>query len=85
MEAAGISPADYVYVEYVIGRESGWNPDAVNRKSGACGLGQQLPCGKWAHQWNDPIGALIDASAYAVARYGGWRQAYLHWLSHGNW
>lgn len=85
MEAAGISSSDYAYVEYIIQHESGWNPNAVNTSSGACGLGQQLPCGKWAHQWNDPVDALIDASSYAAARYGGWRGAYLHWLSSGWW
>jgi hypothetical protein len=85
MRAAGIAPSDYPYVEYIVAHESGWNPSAVNKSSGACGLAQQLPCGKWAHQWNDPVGGLIDASGYAVARYGGWHQAYLHWLSSGNW
>lgn len=85
MRAAGIAQADWGYVEYIIAHESGWNPNAVNKSSGACGLGQQLPCGKWAHTWNDPIGALIDASVYARARYGSWAGAYAAWKRQGWW
>ena len=29
-------------------RESSWNPNAVNKKSGACGIPQSLPCKKMA-------------------------------------
>ena len=32
--------------ETLIFKESGWNPYAVNKSSGACGLGQALPCAK---------------------------------------
>lgn len=32
--------------EELIRRESNWNPQAINRKSGACGLWQALPCHK---------------------------------------
>lgn len=81
MQAAGISPADYQYVEFIVQKESGWNPNAVNRSSGSCGLGQQLPCGKWAGAWNDPIAALRAMNGY-VARYNGWAGAYQFWLSH---
>ena len=70
MAAAGIAASDYGYVDFIATHESGWNPNAVNASSGACGLFQQLGCGKWAHKWNDPIGALIDASQYARERYG---------------
>jgi hypothetical protein len=85
MRAAGIPQADWNYVDFIIGHESGWNPNAVNPSSGACGLGQQLPCGKWPHQWDDPVGALIDAHAYAMSRYGSWAAAYQFWVGHGHW
>lgn len=85
MAAAGIAESDWVYVEYIISHESSWNPNAVNRSSGACGLGQQLPCGKWPHTWNDPVGGLIDASAYAHSRYGSWSAAYSAWKRQGWW
>jgi len=34
-------------------RESGWNPNAVNKKSGACGIPQSLPCKKMASEGSD--------------------------------
>lgn len=63
----------------LIQHESGCNPHAVNPSSGACGIGQQLPCGKWAHQWNDPVGGLKDMYQYVVNRYGSWEAAWHFW------
>lgn len=34
-------------------RESSWNPNAVNPKSGACGIPQSLPCRKMASEGSD--------------------------------
>lgn len=73
MNAAGIT--DQVNAHILIMRESGCNPNAVNPSSGACGIGQQLPCGKWPHPWNDPIGGMIDMQNYVFARYGTWADA----------
>lgn len=85
MAAAGIAPSDYAAVNYIVMNESGWNPSAVNRSSGACGLGQQLPCGKWAGAWNDPIAALVAMRGYAIARYGSWWGAYRFWQNNHWW
>lgn len=85
MAAAGIPPGEWASVEFIMLKESGGNPNAVNPSSGSCGLFQQLPCGKWAHQWNDPVGAMIDATAYARQRYGGWNQAAVAWRAKGWW
>lgn len=74
-----------MYVEFIAGKESGWRVNAVNKASGSCGLLQQLPCGKWSHAWNDPVGALIDGSAYAMQRYGSWAGAYRFRLAHNYW
>lgn len=75
MLAAGIT--DPLAIQ-VINMESGCNPNAVNSSSGACGIGQQLPCGKWPHQWNDPVGSLIDMQNYVFSRYGSWTVALAH-------
>lgn len=97
MTLAGIAPTDYAHVDYIISNESGWNPCSYNPHQSdcsktaaqvgnhACGLGQQLPCGKWIHTWNDPVGGLIDASAYALARYGSWANAEYFWRIHHYW
>ncbi len=76
---SGIPEAHWGYVDAIVSRESGWNPNAVNKSSGACGLGQQLPCGKWAGAWNDPVAALKAMTGYVNGRYGGWAGANAFW------
>ena len=66
----------------LIERESRCSPAAVNASSGACGIGQQLPCGKWPHQWDDPVGGLKDMYAYVLGRYGSWDSAWVFWQQH---
>lgn len=68
----------------LIDKESDCNPNAVNPSSGACGIGQQLPCGKWEHQWNDPVGGLKDMYKYVLERYSSWESAWNFWLNN-NW
>lgn len=79
MRAAGIPESDWWAVDSIVSRESGWNPNAVNPSSGACGLGQQLPCGKWPGAWNDPVAALRAQYQYVKDRYGGYPQAVAFW------
>lgn len=79
LAASGIPEAHWGYVDAIVTRESGWNPNAVNASSGACGLGQQLPCGKWPGQWNNPIHALRAMNQYVLARYGSWQNAVGFW------
>lgn len=83
LAASGIPQAHWGYVDSIVSRESSWNPNAVNKSSGACGLGQQLPCGKWAGAWNDPVAALRAMNGYVNGRYGGWPQAVAFWNSNG--
>ncbi len=82
LAASGIPSSEWWAVDMIVSRESSWNPNAVNPNGGACGLGQQLPCGKWAGQWNDPVAALKAQHGYVVARYGGYPQAVAFWNSH---
>ena len=79
LRASGIPEDQWWAVDSIVSRESSWNPNAVNSSSGACGLGQQLPCGKWAGAWNDPVAALKAQYQYVVARYGGYPQAVAFW------
>lgn len=81
LAASGIPSSQWKYVDYIVSKESSWNPSAVNKSSGACGLGQQLPCGKWPGRWNDPVAALKAQYAYVKGRYGGYSQAYAFWVS----
>ena len=79
LAASGIPQSEWQYVDYIVSKESGWDPNAVNASSGACGLGQQLPCGKWAGAWNDPVAALVAQYGYVKARYGSYANAVAFW------
>lgn len=85
MSAAGISQNDWAYVDYIVKRESGWNPNATNRSSGACGLVQALPCSKVPGNGYNPVDNLRWATGYANARYGGWAGAYNFWIKNHWW
>lgn len=79
LKASGIPESEWWAVDSIVSRESSWNPNAVNPSSGACGLGQQLPCGKWDGAWNDPVAALKAQYKYVKDRYGGYAQAVAFW------
>ena len=79
LAASGIPEDQWTYVDIIVTRESSWNPNAVNPNGGACGLGQQLPCGKWPGAWNDPVAALRAQYQYVTERYGGYAQAVAFW------
>lgn len=100
MAAAGISPDDYGYVNYIVGREGGWEPCkvqggaidctyAVNGGRMGYGIVQATPGAKMASAGSDwatnPITQLRWATGYAVGRYGSWSGAYNHWLVSHNW
>lgn len=85
MAEAGISPGDYGYVDYIISRESGWNPNAQNASSGAGGLPQALPYSKTGCVWGDAVCQLGWATSYADNRYGSWAGAYDFWVAHSWW
>jgi uncharacterized protein YabE (DUF348 family) len=85
---AGISAADYMYVDYIIEHESRWNSAAVN-SSGCAGLGQACPGSKLARvcaNWqSDPICQLRFFDNYAQNRYGSWYNAYIFKRNNGWW
>lgn len=85
MTAAGIAQSDWGYVDYIVTHESGWNPNATNPSSGACGLVQALPCSKVPGGGYDPVANLTWANGYAVSRYGSWSGAYSFWISNSWW
>ena len=60
--------------------ESGWNPAARNRSSGACGIPQALPC----HKIPDLslIGQIEWGLDYIARRYGNPTNAWYFWQRH---
>lgn len=85
MAAAGIAASDMQYVDYIVSRESGWNPNATNSSSGACGLVQALPCSKVPGNGYNPVDNLQWATGYATGRYGSWAGAYNFWINNHWW
>lgn len=91
MQAAGIAESDYMYVDYIVGHEGGWNGTTKWNKagSGAYGLCQALPATKMASAGADymtnPVTQLKWCSGYATGRYGSWYGAYNAWLRQGWW
>lgn len=87
LSQSGIPQSEWTYVDYIVNRESSWNPNAVNASSGACGLMQFLPCSpqKAGADWNNPVSALQRGNNYAVSRYGSWQGAYNFWVSNHWW
>ena len=67
-------------VAWIIAKESGGNPYAINKSSGACGLFQKLPC-------NVPLGdveaQMTDGLTYIKNRYGTSANAVAFWKAHG--
>ena len=91
MAAAGIPKSDWQYVDYIVSKESGWDPCAYNpglsdcsaNPTSACGLAQSLPCGKQSKygHWTDPVANLKWQYEYVKGRYGGYAGAYAHWTA----
>lgn len=85
MAAAGIPQDDWWAVDYIVTRESGWNPNSMNSSSGACSLVQALPCSKIGPNWRDPVTALKWQFGYVNARFGGYAGAVSYWKVNGNY
>lgn len=74
---------EWGYFEELITRESGWNPYAINQSSGACGLGQSLPCSKMGVELWDYDGQIQWIVSYVENRYGDPASALSFWDEHG--
>jgi hypothetical protein len=84
--ATGAATGDeYEAKMFIYMKESGNNPNAVNKSSGACGLGQALPCAKMGCALGDYACQDNWATNYMKSRYGTWLNAKAFWLSHRWW
>lgn len=70
---AGIT--DVASARTLIAKESGCNPNAINRSSGACGVAQELPCGKSGCQLGDGACQVRWMKSYVEGRYGSFTAA----------
>ena len=75
LAASGIPQSSWGAADFIVSQESGWNPNAVNPSSGACGLAQALPCSKVPGNPYDPVNSLQWMNGYVTGRYGSWEAA----------
>lgn len=67
----------------IVKNESGWNPNLINKKSGACGLFQMYPCKKTSKDYKTSYKAQIKAGInYILGRYGNPINAWSFWQQH---
>lgn len=90
--AATVDPPARVYSlpedeakAYIYSHESGNNPGAINASSGACGLGQALPCSKMPCSLTDYACQDQFFTNYAMQRYGSWNNARAFWVANHWW
>lgn len=82
IQAAGITEVQSAQI--LINRESGCNPYARNPSSGACGVAQELPCGKSGCELGDGACQVKWMHGYVISRYGSWAAAVAH-HDRNNW
>jgi len=80
--AASTEAEDKAFIYF---KESTNRTDAINSESGACGLGQALPCSKLPCSLSDYECQDTWFTTYAYERYGSWAQAKAFWLQHSWW
>jgi hypothetical protein len=68
----------------LIRRESGCDPYARNPSSGACGVAQELPCGKSGCSLGDGACQVAWMNRYVLGRYGSWSAA-VRFHDANNW
>lgn len=88
-QAVEVSGSEADAKAFIYEHESGNNPGAMNSSSGACSLGQALPCSKLAAacpNWQTDY-ACDDSwfTSYMEQRYSTWPNAQAFWLAHSWW
>lgn len=67
----------------IVSHESGWNPNLINKKSGACGLFQFVPCSKGGSKYKTDYKVQVQKGInYISARYGTPNKAWAFWQKH---
>jgi hypothetical protein len=84
LSEAGIPATAHPAADKIIQLESSWDIHSVEPTTGACGLAQELPCGKSGCTTSQPVCELRWANTYVTSRYGSWDAALSFHYAH-NW
>ena len=79
----GWSGSEWTSLYQLWEHESGWNPNARNGSSGACGIPQANPCSKITA--SDVAGQITWGLNYIAGRYGDPNTAWAYWQAHGSY
>lgn len=83
----GWPPSELEPLIYLWNKESGWNPNSHNKRSGAHGIPQALPGSKMASEGSDYYTnaepQIRWGLKYIARRYGSPSNAWAHWCSKG--
>ena len=67
----------------IVSHESGWNPNDINKKTGACGLFQFVPCSKGGSAYKTDYKVQIEKGIqYISYRYKTPNKAWAFWQKH---
>lgn len=78
-------PSQFASLVKLWNQESGWNPQALNKSSGAFGIVQSLPASKLPQGRNTNAQGQIDwGLSYIMQRYGSPNAAWAHEVAN-NW
>lgn len=80
-----VGPSEAEAKAYIYQHESGNDPYAVNPTSGACGLGQSLPCEKMGCELGDYACQDTWATNYMLDKYGSWFAAMIFHQNNNYW
>ncbi len=87
LSQSAIPASQYAAADFIIGKESGWRPGAINANrciglGQSCGSGLAAACPAWQV---DPVCQLNFFNNYANRRYGSWNGAYDFWIANRWW
>lgn len=79
------SKEDYEALVKLWTKESNWNPNAINKNSGACNIPQALPCSKISKKYGDNSwqSGIKWGLEYIENRYGSPTKAWQHFQNKG--
>lgn len=82
----GWTENDFQCLVKLVDKESSWNPNAINKSSGAAGLFQALPASKMASEGSDYMTNYKTQTKWGLKyiknRYGSPSKAWDFWLKH---
>ncbi len=85
VHSEGTQDAEAQAKQYIYFKESSGNQYAINKSSGACGLGQALPCSKLPCELSDYNCQDVWFTNYMKNRYGSWTNAMQFHKVNGWW